>query len=146
MLPQLSPGEKAARTRRLSQIAAEAVRRRRINQAFAKARQAEKASKAALSKYCTTHGWKVAFFEGKTGAPRTGIIDAIAYRLDRKNADGLEVRLIQLKGGNAGISGREMARLKNAAKCANVTPMIAAFDGEVLHVLPEEFEVRISYK
>lgn len=91
-----------------------------------------------METHCKETGWKLAFFEGKTGSPRTGIIDAIAFRLSRKNADALEIRLIQLKGGKAGISGIEMARLKKAVEEATISWMIAAFDGEVLHVLPEE--------
>jgi hypothetical protein len=100
---------------------------------FAKARAAEAASKEALRAYCVEHGWRVAFFEGATGAPRTGVIDAIAFRLGRKNSDLLDVRLIQLKGGKAGVSGIEIARPKKAAAGATV---IAEFDGEILHLLP----------
>jgi hypothetical protein len=103
-----------------------------------KARAAEAASKAALKAHCEETGWRVAFFEGKTGSPRTGIIDAVAFRLQRKNADALDVRLIQLKGGKAGVSGPEIARLKQAVTDAHVSWMIAAFDGEALHTLPEE--------
>jgi hypothetical protein len=106
--------------------------------AFAKARAAEAASKEALRLYCQKHGWKVAFFEGATGSPRTGIVDAIAFRLSRKNADMVDVRLIQLKGGKAGVSGVEIARLKKAAANASVSWQIAAFDGESLHLVPEE--------
>jgi hypothetical protein len=118
--------------------ALKAWRTRRTMSAFAKARAAEAASKAALKAHCEETGWRVAFFEGKTGAPRTGIIDAVAFRLQRKNADALEVRLIQLKGGKAGVSGPEIARLKQAVTEARVSWMIAAFDGEALHTLPEE--------
>lgn len=108
--------------------------------AWEKAHAAEAASKDAMETYCTKHGWKVAFFQGKTGAPRTGIIDAIAFRLDRKNADALDIRLVQLKGGKAGVSGREIARLKMAASVCRVKMWIAAFDGEALQLLPEEPE------
>ena len=101
-----------------------------------KARAAEAASKAALKAYCEANGWRIAFFEGRTGAPRTGIIDAVAFSLERRNADALVVRLIQLKGGNAGVSGRELARLKKAVTEARISGMIAAFDGEVLHPVP----------
>lgn len=87
------------------------------------------------------HGWNVAFFEGATGAPRTGIIDAVAFRLGQKNADVLDVRLIQLKGGKAGISGPEIARLKKATSEAIVKWLIAAYDGETLHVVPGDSEV-----
>jgi hypothetical protein len=110
--------------------------------AFAKARASEAASKEALRLYCERHGWRVAFFEGSTGSPRTGIIDAIAYRLGRRNADLLDVRLVQLKGGKAGVSGAEIARLKNAAAAATVNWLIAAFDGETLHLLPDLAEGR----
>jgi hypothetical protein len=105
--------------------------------AFAKARAAEAASKEALRIYCEGNGWKVAFFEGKTGSPRTGIIDAVAFRLGRTNADALDIRLIQLKGGKAGVSGPEIARLKKAVTVATVNWLIAAFDGHELHFVPD---------
>ena len=108
--------------------------------AWEKAHAAEAASKDALETYCNKHGWKIAFFEGKTGAPRTGIIDAIAFRLGRKDSDLLDVRLIQVKGGKAGVSGREIARLKKAAAGATVNWLIAECDGETLHLLPGEPE------
>jgi hypothetical protein len=142
MLPdELTPGQKAARTRKRRLAASKAIQTKRRMSAFAKARVAEAASKEALRAYCQEHGWKIAFFEGATGLPRTGIIDAVAFRLGRKNADALDVRLIQLKGGKAGVSGREIARLKGAASLASVRWMIAAYDGEALHVLPDESEL-----
>ena len=110
---------------------------RGVGEALAKARASEAASKEALKVYCEQNGWRVVFFEGKTGAPRTGIIDAVAFRLARKNSDALEIHLIQLKGGQSGISGPEIARLKKAVRQATVNWMIAAYDGEVLHVTPE---------
>lgn len=88
--------------------------------------------------YCKQHGWKLAFFEGANGSPRTGIIDAIAYRFGRANADLLDVRLVQLKGGKAGVSGAEIARLKKASAGATVNWLVAAFDGETLHLLPDD--------
>ena len=121
-----------------SDSARRAWRTRRAIGAFAKVRASEAASKEALRHYCEQHGWKVAFFEGATGAPRTGIIDAIAYRLRRGNADQLDLRLVQLKGGNAGVSGSEIARLKKASTGATVNWLIAAFDGETLHLVPDD--------
>jgi len=106
-----------------------------------KAHAAEAASKEALRLYCEGHGWRVAFFEGKTGAPRTGIIDAVMFRLGRKNADALDIRLIQLKGGKAGISGPEIARLRTAASVCKVKIWVAAFDGDALQLLPDEPEI-----
>jgi hypothetical protein len=107
--------------------------------AFDKARAAEAASKTKFRAHCKQHGWKVAFFEGATGSPRTGIIDAIAYRLGRANSDQLDIRLVQLKGGKAGVSGEEIGRLKNAVVGITVDWLIAAFDGKKLHVVPTDF-------
>jgi hypothetical protein len=139
MSGSLTPGQKAAFTRRRRAAAAKALTTKKRMTAWEKAHAAEAASKDALKMYCKRNGWKVAFFEGKTGAPRTGIIDAIAFRLDRKNADALDIRLIQLKGGKAGISGPEIARLKMAVKVCTVEIWIAAFDGQALQLLlPED--------
>lgn len=118
--------------------AVKAWKTRRIKSAWIKVRASEAASKESLKFYLEKRGWKVAFFEGRTGAPRTGIIDALAYRLGRKNSDLLEVKLIQLKGGKAGITGREIARLKQAAVSAKITWTIAASDGDKLQVIPED--------
>ncbi|MGA3043091.1 MAG: hypothetical protein ABSF54_20125 [Bryobacteraceae bacterium] len=141
MPSDLSPGEKAARTRKLRARARKAVLTKKRMSAWAKAHAAEAASKDALETYCKQRGWKAAFFEGKTGAPRTGIIDAVAFRLDRKNADALDIRLIQLKGGKAGISGPEIARLRTAASVCKVKIWVAAFDGDALQLLPDEPEI-----
>jgi len=114
---------------------------RRKGAAWKKAHASEAASKKALRNYCEAHGWRVAFFEGPTGAPRTGIIDAIAYRLGRDNPDEMELRLIQLKGGKAGVSAQEIGRLKEAAESLEVKYLIAEFDekANALHLLPEDF-------
>src|SRR5208337_337127 len=133
-----STGKKAARTRKRRAAAAKAVTTKKRMGAWTRAHAAEAASKVALQDHCKNHGWHIAFFEGATGAPRTGIIDAIAFRLGRKDSDLLDVRLIQLKGGNAGVSGREIARLKKAATGATVNWLIAEFDGDTLHLLPND--------
>jgi hypothetical protein len=137
MPTDLSPGQKAARKRKQRAAAAKAVKKRRINSAFIKARAAEAASKEALRTYCKEHKWRVAFFEGATGSPRTGIIDAIIFRISRQNADVLDLRLVQLKGGHAGVTAAEIARLKKASEAVAVDWMIAAFDGEALQLVPE---------
>jgi hypothetical protein len=138
MVERFTAGQKAAQTRKRRLAAAKALATKRHLSAWAKAKAAEAASKEALRSYCGDHGWKIAFFEGATGSPRTGIIDAVAFRLGPTDADALEVRLIQLKGGKAGISGREIARLKSAASAASVKWLIAAYDGETLHTLPDD--------
>lgn len=121
-----------------SERAKKAWRTRRIKSAFIKVRASEAASKEALKEHLGKSGWQIVFFEGKTGAPRTGIIDAFAYRLAHKNADLLEVKLIQLKGGKAGASGREIARLKQAVEKMALTWAVASFDGETVHLTSEE--------
>ena len=136
MPEELTPAQKAARTRKLRALEREA-QQKHLN-AFEKARASEAASKEALRAYCEKHRWRVAFFEGKTGSPRTGIIDAIMFRIAKGNADVLDLRLVQLKGGKAGISGAEIARLKKAIGTVTLDWIIAAFDGSVLHLLPEE--------
>lgn len=135
---ELSAGQKAALTRGRRAAGNKAAQTRKRMNAWTRAHAAEAASKEALRLYCKEHGWRVAFFEGATGAPRTGIIDAIAFRLGRKNSDLLDVRLIQLKGGNAGVTGKEVARLKDAAAGATVNWLIAEYDGETLHLLPND--------
>jgi hypothetical protein len=140
VLDELTAGQKAARTRKRRLAARKMWQTRKRMSAWEKAHAAEAASKDALETYCKKNGWKIAFFEGLTGAPRTGIIDAIAFRLGRKDSDLLDIRLVQLKGGNAGLTGREIARLKKAAEAATVNWLIAEFDGEVLHLLPGDPE------
>lgn len=138
MKNNLTAGQKAALTRKRRAAAKKAVQTRVRMSARVKAKAAEAASKEALLAYCKAAGWRVAFFEGETGAPRTGIIDAVMFRLGRSNCDALDLRLVQLKGGKAGVTGAEIARLKKSIGIVGVDWLIAEFDGEILHFLPEE--------
>jgi hypothetical protein len=92
--------------------ARKAWRTRRMTSAFVKSRASEAASKEALRLYCEQHGWRLALFEGATGSPHTGIVDAVIFRLARSNADVLELQLVQLKGGNAGVTASEISRFE----------------------------------
>jgi hypothetical protein len=47
------------------------------------------------------------------------------------------VRLIQLKGGKAGVTPHEIARLKKATSGVEVNWLIAALDGDVLPIAPD---------
>ena len=125
--------------RNRSEAAKRAWKTIRNKTAWEKAHAAERDSKNALRKYCEAHGWRVAFFEGKTGAPRTGIIDAIACKLGSADPDRMDLRLIQLKGGSAGVSGEEIGRLKEAAEKLKVDYLIAEFDAKrkTLEILSE---------
>ena len=102
-----------------------------------RADKSERASKAALLAWCRTHGWKVIFFEGKTGAPRTGIVDAVTARIKPGDADAIDIRLVQLKSGSGGLTAREITRIKRAVLQASRGWLLAAFDGQTLHFLPE---------
>ena len=101
-----------------------------------KARQQERASKHALAEWCQANGWKVLFFEGRTGAPRTGIVDAVMVRINSHDADTVEIRFVQLKSGKGGLSGRETTRLKQSVQKAALDWVAALFDGKDLHFLP----------
>ena len=138
MATPLTPGQKAARTRKRRVAALKMWQTRRRLNAWEKAHAAEAASKDALELYCKEHGWKSRSSRAQAGAPRTGIIDAVAFRLGRKDCDALDIRLIQLKGGNAGVTATEIKRLKKAATGATVNWLIAEFDGDTLHFLPED--------
>ena len=101
------------------------------------ANRSERASKEALSAWCASHGWRVIFFEGRTGAPRTGIVDAVIARIRPRDADGIDIRLVQLKSGSGGLTGREISRIKQAVENTSRGWLLAAFDGKILHFLPE---------
>lgn len=102
-----------------------------------RAGRSERASKAALAQWCAEHGWKVVFFEGGTGAPRTGVVDAVLVRIAPREADSIEVRLVQLKAGAGGLTAGEVKRLKAAVVHLKTEWLLAAFDGEVLHFVPD---------
>jgi hypothetical protein len=102
-----------------------------------RARQSEARSKTALREWCRENKWSAVFFEGASGAPRTGIVDAVIVRIKPGNADAIEVRLVQLKSGAAGVSAAEIARLKKAADALSTDWLLAAFDGTTLHLVPD---------
>jgi hypothetical protein len=102
-----------------------------------RAAKSEKSSKTALSEWCQENGWKVVFFEGPSGSPRTGIVDAVIVRIKPRDPDAIEVRLVQLKSGVAGLTGAEVARLKNAVSKMSTDWLLAAFDDGTLHLVPD---------
>lgn len=102
-----------------------------------KARQQERASKHALTEWSKANGWRVLFFEGKTGAPRTGIVDAVIVRIDSHDADTVVIGFVQLKSGKGGLSGMETTRLKQSVRKASLDWAAALFDGTDLHFVPD---------
>jgi hypothetical protein len=65
-------------------------------------------------------GWRYRDFQSKRGYPRTGIIDLVAVKLDKKDPDELKVILFQVKGGSARIKKEEKTRLRKAVKKVKV--------------------------
>jgi len=102
-----------------------------------KASKSEKRSKVALQRWCRANGWKILFFEGDSGAPRTGIVDAIIARIMSFDADAIDIRFVQLKSGSSGLSATEAMRMKQATKKASLDWIAALYDGKDMHFLPE---------
>ena len=102
-----------------------------------RARRTEAASKVALQRWCRDNNWRLVFFEGASGAPRTGIVDAVMVRIKPSKPDAIEVRLVQLKAGSAGLTGAEVTRLKKAVASLSTDWLFAAYDGETLHLVPD---------
>jgi hypothetical protein len=63
--------------------------------------------------------------------------DSTAALAHAKDSDVLDLRLVQLTGGHAGVSGIAVARLKKAATAVRVSWLVAMFDGEALQILPD---------
>jgi len=64
-------------------------------------------------------------------------VDAVIARIRPREADGIDIRLVQLKPGSGGLTGREIARIKEAVVQTSMGWLLAAFDGQTLHFLPE---------
>ena len=64
-------------------------------------------------------------------------MDAVIARIRPRDADGIDIRLVQLKSGAGGLTGREIARIKQAVVQTSMGWLLAAFDGQTLHILPE---------
>jgi hypothetical protein len=99
--------------------------------------KARERANIALSEWCQENGWKVVFFESATGSRRTGIVDAVIVRIKPREPDAIEVRLVQLKSGVGGLTGAEITRLKRAVAQLSTDWLLAAFDGQTLHLVPD---------
>lgn len=130
--------KKAWKIRRRKLAARKAVEKKK--EPTWKAQHAERRSKLALETWCNANGWKVVFFEAKSGSPLTGIIDAVLVRAHPRQSDGVQFRLVQLKSGSSGLKAIEIKRLRHAVRLAGVRELFACFDGQVLHFVPEDFD------
>lgn len=97
-------------------------------------------SQMALKNWARENGWKVIFLDAESGNPRTGIVDAILVRVRPKepDPDALDIKLVQLKAGMAGLKPREMKRLREVATKLNAEHLVVLFDGKQLMFSPSE--------
>jgi hypothetical protein len=98
-----------------------------------RARQTAKASQAAFEKWATDHGWRVVFLDASSGHPRTGIVDAVLLRVRPKSKDQIDIRLVQLKSGVAGLTAAEFGRLCTAVERVSVEGLAALCDEATVH-------------
>lgn len=103
-----------------------------------RARKTASSSQSLLKEWAEGHGWHCVFLDAKSGNPRQGIIDAVLLRPQRKNPDKLELCLVQLKAGSAGITAAEVRRLKAATLVVIPQHIIALVDGQHLEFTPHE--------
>lgn len=135
-------GFKAAKTLRARRAQEEARRRKAAEAAWITMRSAPfrahrtaKRSQDALRDWAREQGWYVLFLDAPSGYPRTGIVDAVMLRIPASAPDDLEVRLVQLKGGSAGLTASEVARLEAAVRgiATRVKSLCVLHDGQELH-------------
>lgn len=101
MSEKLTPGQKAARTRKW-------IRASRL--AHKTAKNAKTFTKYFLGKL----GYKCLSLDSKTGYEYVGVIDMIAVKRDPKDPDTLQITLFQIKGGSARVTMDEIRRLRKA--------------------------------
>jgi len=66
-------------------------------------------------------GWKYVEFKSKKGFPRDGIVDLVAFKIDKKDHDKLRMILFQIKGGAGKVKEEEKKRLEEAVKKVDVS-------------------------
>jgi hypothetical protein len=98
---------------------------RRQRKAVQAAQQTAKASQRALKEAAEEEGYYCVFLDSKKGNPRTGIVDAVLVKVLVSDADKLEIRLVQLKGGSAGLTSLERKRLRDSCKAVTILPTYA---------------------
>lgn len=84
-------------------------------------------SRKALEAWAAQAGWHLAFVAPAAGAgkARRGIVDAVLVRTSPRDPDAVQVKLVQLRGGKAGLAPAAERRLERAAERVEI---------EVLHV------------
>jgi hypothetical protein len=121
MSEKLSPASKAWLTRRSANY---------------RARQTAKGSQVAFEQWAKNHGWRVVYLDAPSGNPRTGIVDAVLLRVRPRAKDQIDIRLVQLKSGVAGLTGSEFERLCSAVEHVNVEGLAAFCNGKAVFTAP----------
>jgi len=67
----------------------------------------------------------------------TVFVQQLIVRIKPREPDAIEVRLVQLKSGGGGLTGAEITRLKRAVAQLSTDWLLAAFDGQTLHLVPD---------
>ena len=108
----LTPGQKAAHTKKW---------RRASTLAHKRCKDAKTFTKYALGKI----GFKCVNLDSKKGYEYKGAVDLVAVKRDRKDSDKLNIVFVQVKGGTAKVSLKEITRLKKAVKKACISWNVA---------------------
>jgi hypothetical protein len=82
-------------------------------------------SRRALEAWAAEAGWRAVFVAPPAGKGRRGIVDAVLVRTSPRDPDAVQVKLVQLRGGKAGLAPAAERRLERAAERVEI---------EVLHV------------
>lgn len=104
---ELTPGQKAAHTKKW---------RRAAERAHTSGRNAKTFAKYTLGKA----GWRVVSFDTRTGHEYKGVVDLVSVKRNNRAPDELTVMLVQVKGGAARVTPLELIRLCAAAKRVRV--------------------------
>jgi hypothetical protein len=119
-------------TRSLSAQKAWATRRSPVY----RARRTARGSQVALERWTKQHKWGIVFLDAPSGNPRVGIVDAVLVRIRPRSKDQIDVRLVQLKSGTAGLTGAEFDRLCSAVERVNVEGLAALCNGSAIFTAP----------
>jgi hypothetical protein len=98
------------------------------------ARRTARLSQEALRIWAQSNGHHCLFLDAPSGNPRTGIVDALLIRIGKSDPDILEIQLVQLKGGGAGMTPLERTRLMEASRSVRLGAAVAMWDRENMSV------------
>lgn len=103
----MTPGQKAAHTRKW---------RKAQRRALAIAKNAKTFTKYKLSQ----KGYKCISLDTSRGYEYKGVVDMVAIKRDKRNPDRLKILLLQVKGGSAKVTNEELCRLEEATRLIEV--------------------------